>query len=83
MTSKDDLQRLDAIEKALLNRWPETRIAPTLDRIAALADALGSPQLSYPTIHIAGTNGKTTTTRLITLFVLNWVCALEGLLVRI
>ena len=65
MTSKDDLQRLDAIEKALLNRWPETRIAPTLERIAALADALGSPQLSYPTIHIAGTNGKTTTTRLI------------------
>lgn len=65
MTSKDDLQCLDAIEKALLNRWPETRIAPTLDRIAALADALGSPQLSYPTIHIAGTNGKTTTTRLI------------------
>jgi dihydrofolate synthase/folylpolyglutamate synthase len=65
MTSKDDFERLDAIEKALLNRWPETRIAPTLDRIAALADALGSPQLSYPTIHIAGTNGKTTTTRLI------------------
>ena len=65
MTSKDDLERLDAIEKALLNRWPETRIAPTLDRIAALADVLGSPQLSYPTIHIAGTNGKTTTTRLI------------------
>ncbi len=65
MTSKDDFERLDAIERALLNRWPETRIAPTLDRIAALADALGSPQLSYPTIHIAGTNGKTTTTRLI------------------
>ena len=65
MTSKDDLQRLDAIQKALSNRWPEPRIAPPLDRIAALADALGSPQLSYPTIHIAGTNGKTTTTRLI------------------
>ena len=65
MTSKDVLERLEAIEKALLNRWPETRIAPTLDRIAALADILGSPQLSYPTIHIAGTNGKTTTTRLI------------------
>jgi dihydrofolate synthase/folylpolyglutamate synthase len=65
MTSKDDLERLEVIEKALLNRWPETRIAPTLDRIAALADILGSPQLSYPTIHIAGTNGKTTTTRLI------------------
>lgn len=65
MSSAEDFSRLDAIEKALLNRWPETRIAPTLERISTLADYLGSPQLSYPTIHIAGTNGKTTTTRLI------------------
>ena len=65
MSSAEDLARLDAIEKALLNRWPESRIAPTLERISSLADYLGSPQLSYPTIHIAGTNGKTTTTRLI------------------
>ena len=57
--------RLDEVERVLLHRWPETRIAPTLERIALLADMLGSPQLSYPTIHIAGTNGKTTTTRLI------------------
>ena len=64
--SENQIQgRLDEVERALLNRWPETRIAPTLDRIALLADLLGSPQLSYPTIHIAGTNGKTTTTRLI------------------
>jgi len=58
-------ERLSEIERALLDRWPESRIHPTLDRIALLADLLGSPQLSYPTIHIAGTNGKTTTTRLI------------------
>ena len=57
--------KIDEIEQALLNRWPETRINPTLERIALLANLLGSPQLSYPTIHIAGTNGKTTTTRLI------------------
>ena len=57
--------KIDEIEQALLNRWPETRINPTLERIALLADLLGSPQLSYPTIHIAGTNGKTTTTRLV------------------
>jgi dihydrofolate synthase/folylpolyglutamate synthase len=57
--------KIDEIEQALLNRWPETRINPTLERIALLADLLGSPQLSYPTIHIAGTNGKSTTTRLI------------------
>ncbi|MFM1952465.1 MAG: hypothetical protein RJA33_1259 [Actinomycetota bacterium] len=61
----DDQERIDAIEQALLKRWPETRIAPTLDRIAALVDILGSPQLTYPTIHVGGTNGKTTTSRMI------------------
>jgi dihydrofolate synthase/folylpolyglutamate synthase len=63
--SPDDQARIDAIEKALLARWPETRIAPTLERISALVDILGSPQLTYPTIHIGGTNGKTTTSRMI------------------
>ena len=57
--------RIDAIEAALLARWPETRIAPTLERIAALTDILGSPQLTYPTIHVGGTNGKTSTSRMI------------------
>ena len=61
----DDQARIDAIEQALLARWPENRIAPTLDRIAALVDILGSPQLTYPTIHVGGTNGKTTTARMI------------------
>ena len=65
MISADDQARVDAIEEALLARWPETRIAPTLERISALMDILGSPQLTYPTIHVAGTNGKTSTTRMI------------------
>lgn len=65
MSTADDQIRLRDIDAALQARWPETRIAPTLARIAALADILGSPQLSYPTIHIAGTNGKTTTSRMI------------------
>lgn len=63
--SPEDQSRVDAIEQALLARWPETRIEPTLDRIAALVDILGSPQLTYPTIHVGGTNGKTTTSRMI------------------
>ena len=63
--SADNRARVQAIEAALLKRWPETRIAPSLDRIAHLVDLLGSPQLSYPTIHITGTNGKTSTTRMI------------------
>ena len=61
----DDQARIDAIEKALLARWPENKIAPSLERIAALVDMLGSPQLTYPTIHVGGTNGKTTTSRMI------------------
>lgn len=64
MTPEEKI-RIDAIESALLARWPETRIAPTLERIAALTDILGSPQLTYPTIHVGGTNGKTSTTRMI------------------
>ena len=63
--SPDDQERIDAIEKALLARWPETRIAPSIERISALVDILGSPQLTYPTIHVGGTNGKTTTSRMI------------------
>jgi dihydrofolate synthase / folylpolyglutamate synthase len=63
--SPEDQSRIDAIEQALLARWPETRIEPTLERIAALVDILGSPQLTYPTIHVGGTNGKTTTSRMV------------------
>ena len=38
MIAPDDQERVDAIEQALLARWPETRIAPTTERIAALVD---------------------------------------------
>ena len=65
MTSPEELELLDHIYQALLKRWPETRLEPSLDRIKALCDALGSPELSYPVVHVAGTNGKTTTTRMI------------------
>ena len=65
MSSTDNQDQLEVIEQLLNKRWPENIIEPTLDRIAALTDALGSPHLSYPTIHIAGTNGKTTTARMI------------------
>ncbi|MGO9875981.1 MAG: bifunctional folylpolyglutamate synthase/dihydrofolate synthase [Acidimicrobiia bacterium] len=41
------------------------RGAPTLERIGALLQYLGSPQLEYPAIQLTGTNGKTTTTRMI------------------
>lgn len=45
---------------ALDGRIPE-RMVPDLDRMRALSDLLGEPQRSYPSLHITGTNGKTTT----------------------
>ncbi|MFE3256491.1 bifunctional folylpolyglutamate synthase/dihydrofolate synthase [Nocardia sp. NPDC059091] len=53
------------VEAELDQRWPETKIEPSLTRIATLMDLLGSPQQSYPAIHVAGTNGKTSVTRMI------------------
>jgi dihydrofolate synthase/folylpolyglutamate synthase len=60
-----DLAELALVEAELDKRWPETKIEPSLTRIAALMDLLGSPQQAYPAIHVAGTNGKTSVTRMI------------------
>ena len=65
MATPEDLEVIQVIEATLMKRWPESKIEPSLDRIATLVDALGSPQLSYPTVHIGGTNGKTSTSRMI------------------
>lgn len=61
----DDLAELAAVEAELDTRWPETKIEPSLTRITALLELLGNPQRAYPSIHIAGTNGKTSVTRMI------------------
>ena len=53
------------VEDALLSRWPETRLEPSLDRIQAFTELLGDPQASYPVIHLTGTNGKTSTSRMV------------------
>ena len=62
MTEPEGLARVEA---ALATRWPESKVAPGLARIAALADLLGSPQATYPVVHIGGTNGKTSTARMV------------------
>src|SRR4051794_2987014 len=54
---------MDRVLKALEARFP-TRMVPDRDRIRDLLDLLGSPQRTFPSIHITGTNGKTTTARL-------------------
>jgi dihydrofolate synthase/folylpolyglutamate synthase len=58
-------ETFDEVEDALLSRWPETRLEPSLDRIEAFTELLGDPQRAYPVIHLTGTNGKTSTSRMI------------------
>lgn len=40
--------------------------SPTLDRMRTLAAAMGDPQHAAPVIHVTGTNGKGSTTQMIT-----------------
>jgi dihydrofolate synthase / folylpolyglutamate synthase len=63
--SPDEIASLFQVEHVLDQRWPETKIDPSLTRITALLELLGSPQRAYPSIHIAGTNGKTSVARMV------------------
>lgn len=54
----------DAAVAALSERGPG-RMVPDLDRITALLDLLGDPQLAYPTVHVTGTNGKGSVVRMV------------------
>ncbi|MGW7457938.1 bifunctional tetrahydrofolate synthase/dihydrofolate synthase [Streptomyces sp. NPDC054797] len=58
-------QALLEVEQELSTRWGETKLEPSVSRIAALMDLLGEPQRAYPSIHVTGTNGKTSTARMI------------------
>lgn len=49
-----------------LDRHIALGVIPGLDRIEGLLDYMGRPHEGYPIIHVAGTNGKTSTSRLCT-----------------
>ena len=61
----DEIAALLQVEHLLDQRWPETKLEPSTARISALMEMLGSPQRGYPSIHIAGTNGKTSVARMV------------------
>nr|WP_090339881.1 folylpolyglutamate synthase/dihydrofolate synthase family protein [Mycolicibacterium malmesburyense]CRL68506.1 bifunctional folylpolyglutamate synthase/dihydrofolate synthase [Mycolicibacterium malmesburyense] len=63
--SPDEIAALLQVEHLLDQRWPETKLEPSTARISALLELLGSPQRGYPSIHVAGTNGKTSVARMI------------------
>ncbi|GAA1863145.1 bifunctional folylpolyglutamate synthase/dihydrofolate synthase [Asanoa iriomotensis] len=61
MTDSADFREVDAALEARGN----IRMVFDLSKIEELLDLLGSPQRAYPSIHLTGTNGKTSTARMI------------------
>jgi dihydrofolate synthase/folylpolyglutamate synthase len=57
--------RMHEVEQEIISRRPEHSVDLTLDRMADLVGFLGDPQRACPVIHITGTNGKTSTARMV------------------
>jgi dihydrofolate synthase/folylpolyglutamate synthase len=60
-----DAARVRAVHAELLQRAPESRMEPRLEPVRAVCELLGDPQRAYPVIHLTGTNGKTSTARMV------------------
>ena len=57
---------LQRVMAALATRYPaEDRMVPDLERITTLLDLMGEPQRAQPAVHLTGTNGKTSTARMV------------------
>ena len=56
--------RMREVEAEILARAPEHQVQPSLERVEAVLDLLGNPERTYRTVHITGTNGKTSTARM-------------------
>ncbi|MDT4931034.1 MAG: dihydrofolate synthase / folylpolyglutamate synthase [Pseudonocardiales bacterium] len=56
---------LRQIEADIFQRRGEGHVNPTNERMQALVDLLGDPQRAFRSIHLTGTNGKTSTARMI------------------
>ncbi|WP_371415744.1 folylpolyglutamate synthase/dihydrofolate synthase family protein [Oerskovia sp. KBS0722] len=59
------LEDLATVYAHIMDRAPEHDIDPTLDRVQRVLELLGDPQKAYRTVHITGTNGKTSTSRMV------------------
>ena len=57
--------RYAEVTAEILSRAPESEIDPHLDRVRTVLDLLGDPQRNFRVIHVTGTNGKTSTARMI------------------
>lgn len=60
-----DPEGVERVYGELLARAPENKMAPRLDAVARAVEILGDVHRAAPVIHITGTNGKTSTARMI------------------
>ena len=58
-------ERLAQVEAQILARAPEHKVQPSLERVELALDYLGNPQKTFKAVHITGTNGKTSTSRMV------------------
>ncbi|QUX30472.1 bifunctional folylpolyglutamate synthase/dihydrofolate synthase [Nocardiopsis akebiae] len=58
-------RRYAEVTAEILSRAPESDIDPRLDRVRTLLDLLGDPHRNFRAVHVTGTNGKTSTARMI------------------
>ncbi|WP_431867559.1 bifunctional folylpolyglutamate synthase/dihydrofolate synthase [Nocardiopsis eucommiae] len=58
-------ERYAEVTAEILSRAPESDIDPTLDRVRTVLDLLGDPHRNFRVVHVTGTNGKTSTARMI------------------
>ncbi|MBX3193483.1 MAG: bifunctional folylpolyglutamate synthase/dihydrofolate synthase [Microbacteriaceae bacterium] len=65
-TEEDDFRdAADGVYRELLERVGEANIRPRLEPTRRVTELLGDPQRTAPVVHITGTNGKTSTSRMI------------------
>lgn len=60
-----DQARADAVYSALLQRQGEQWVQPRVERTRRVLELLDDPQRTYRVVHVTGTNGKTSTSRMI------------------
>lgn len=63
--SDRDRRRADAVYEALLQRQGERWVQPRVERTRRVLELLDDPQKTYRVVHVTGTNGKTSTSRMI------------------
>ena len=58
-------EKVEEIYHEILTRAPEHKVQPSLERVREALAVLGNPERAFRSIHVTGTNGKTSTARMV------------------